>query len=33
VGIAPGGSRTLGFQGAYSGTFAAPGGFSLNGTT
>lgn len=30
--IAPGGSQTFGFQGTYSGTFAAPGGFSLNGT-
>ncbi|MDC0773787.1 GH12 family glycosyl hydrolase domain-containing protein [Streptomyces sp. HD] len=29
--IAPGGSQTFGFQGTYSGTFAAPGGFSLNG--
>jgi hypothetical protein len=30
--IAPGGSRTFGFQGTYSGAFAAPAGFSLNGT-
>lgn len=30
--IAPGGSRTFGFQGTYSGAFTAPGGFSLNGT-
>ncbi|CAL9588063.1 hypothetical protein SUDANB6_05201 [Streptomyces sp. enrichment culture] len=30
--IAPGGSQTFGFQGAYSGTFAQPNGFSLNGT-
>ncbi|MFD7990128.1 GH12 family glycosyl hydrolase domain-containing protein [Streptomyces mexicanus] len=29
--IAPGGSRTFGFQGTYSGTFAAPSGFTLNG--
>ncbi|MDN0199858.1 cellulose binding domain-containing protein [Streptomyces sp. S.PNR 29] len=31
--IAPGGSQTFGFQGTYSGAFAVPGGFSLNGTT
>ncbi|TLS44289.1 glycosyl hydrolase family 5 [Streptomyces montanus] len=31
--IAPGGSQTFGFQGTYSGAFAAPDGFSLNGTT
>jgi hypothetical protein len=30
--IAPGSSQTFGFQGIYSGTFAAPGGFSRNGT-
>ncbi|MBV1941829.1 cellulose binding domain-containing protein [Streptomyces sp. BV286] len=30
--ISPGGSQTFGFQGTYSGAFAAPGGFSLNGT-
>ncbi|GAA3494661.1 cellulose binding domain-containing protein [Streptomyces prasinosporus] len=30
--IAPGGSQSFGFQGTYSGTFAQPGGFSLNGT-
>ncbi|MEV5883899.1 cellulose binding domain-containing protein [Streptomyces sp. NPDC052020] len=30
--IAPGGSQTFGFQGSYSGTFAKPNGFSLNGT-
>jgi hypothetical protein len=30
--IAPGGSQTFGFQGTYSGTFARPAGFSLNGT-
>ncbi|MFF8448427.1 cellulose binding domain-containing protein [Streptomyces leeuwenhoekii] len=30
--IAPGGSQTFGFQGSYSGTFAQPNGFSLNGT-
>ncbi|MEU0739905.1 cellulose binding domain-containing protein [Streptomyces sp. NPDC006134] len=30
--IAPGGSQTFGFQGTYSGTFAQPNGFSLNGT-
>ncbi|WP_030861695.1 GH12 family glycosyl hydrolase domain-containing protein [Streptomyces sp. NRRL S-37] len=30
--IAPGGSQTFGFQGTYSGSFARPGGFSLNGT-
>ncbi|MFG2025344.1 cellulose binding domain-containing protein [Streptomyces sp. NPDC048825] len=31
--ITPGGRQTFGFQGTYSGAFAAPGGFSLNGTT
>ncbi|MFE7231679.1 cellulose binding domain-containing protein [Streptomyces sp. NPDC001231] len=30
--IAPGGSQTFGFQGTYSGTFAAPSAFTLNGT-
>ncbi|MGW0332689.1 GH12 family glycosyl hydrolase domain-containing protein [Streptomyces sp. NPDC003011] len=30
--IAPGGSRTFGFQGTYSGTFAQPAGSALNGT-
>ncbi|MFJ8631871.1 cellulose binding domain-containing protein [Streptomyces sp. NPDC093568] len=30
--IAPGGSQTFGVQGTYSGAFAAPAGFSLNGT-
>ncbi|UJV38791.1 GH12 family glycosyl hydrolase domain-containing protein [Streptomyces sp. AMCC400023] len=30
--ISPGGSQSFGFQGTYGGTFAAPGGFSLNGT-
>ncbi|GGL91810.1 glycosyl hydrolase family 5 [Streptomyces fumigatiscleroticus] len=30
--IAPGGSQSFGFQGTYSGTFAQPNGFSLNGT-
>ncbi|MGC0372840.1 GH12 family glycosyl hydrolase domain-containing protein [Streptomyces sp. SAI-229] len=30
--IASGGSQTFGFQGTYSGSFARPGGFSLNGT-
>ncbi|MFG2135140.1 cellulose binding domain-containing protein [Streptomyces sp. NPDC048751] len=30
--IAPGASQTFGFQGSYSGTFAAPAAFSLNGT-
>ncbi|MFD7766056.1 cellulose binding domain-containing protein [Streptomyces sp. NPDC059787] len=30
--IAPGGSQNFGFQGTYSGTFARPNGFSLNGT-
>ncbi|MFF9025254.1 GH12 family glycosyl hydrolase domain-containing protein [Streptomyces eurythermus] len=30
--IAAGGRVTFGFQGAYSGTFAKPAGFSLNGT-
>jgi hypothetical protein len=30
--ISPGGSQTFGFQGTYSGAFAAPGAFSLNGT-
>ncbi|MFM9588209.1 GH12 family glycosyl hydrolase domain-containing protein [Streptomyces scabiei] len=30
--ISPGGRQSFGFQGTYSGTFAAPGGFSLNGT-
>lgn len=30
--IAPGGSQTFGFQGTYSGTFAQPNGFALNGT-
>ncbi|OSP45299.1 glycosyl hydrolase family 5 [Streptomyces sp. 13-12-16] len=30
--IAPGGSQSFGFQGTYSGTFARPNGFSLNGT-
>jgi hypothetical protein len=30
--IAAGGSQTFGFQGTYSGTFAKPAGFSLNGT-
>jgi cellulase/cellobiase CelA1 len=28
--IAPGGSLTFGFQGAYSGSFAEPDGFRLN---
>ncbi|GGW46448.1 GH12 family glycosyl hydrolase domain-containing protein [Streptomyces griseoloalbus] len=31
--IASGASQTFGFQGTYSGTFAQPNGFSLNGTT
>ncbi|MFD8235993.1 cellulose binding domain-containing protein [Streptomyces sp. NPDC059696] len=31
--IAPGGSQTFGFQATYSGSFARPAGFSLNGTT
>ncbi|MER5832677.1 cellulose binding domain-containing protein [Streptomyces sp. NPDC002130] len=30
--IAPGGSQTFGFQATYSGSFARPTGFSLNGT-
>jgi cellulase/cellobiase CelA1 len=30
--ISPGGSQTFGFQGTYSGAFAAPGAFSLTGT-
>lgn len=30
--IASGASQNFGFQGTYSGTFARPGGFSLNGT-
>ncbi|MFJ9038480.1 cellulose binding domain-containing protein [Streptomyces sp. NPDC102406] len=30
--IAAGGSQTFGFQGTYSGTFAEPSAFSLNGT-
>ncbi|MEV8123397.1 cellulose binding domain-containing protein [Streptomyces sp. NPDC085944] len=30
--IAPGGSLSFGFQGTYSGTFAEPAGFRLNGT-
>ncbi|KPC70697.1 MULTISPECIES: GH12 family glycosyl hydrolase domain-containing protein [Streptomyces] len=30
--IAPGGSLSFGFQGTYSGTFAEPAGFLLNGT-
>ncbi|MEU1039715.1 cellulose binding domain-containing protein [Streptomyces sp. NPDC005551] len=30
--IAAGGSQTFGFQGTYSGTFAKPAAFSLNGT-
>lgn len=30
--IEPGGSQTFGFQGGYSGTFAAPSAFTLNGT-
>ncbi|MFJ6560184.1 cellulose binding domain-containing protein [Streptomyces sp. NPDC091412] len=30
--LAPGGSQTFGFQGTYSGTFAAPNAFTLNGT-
>ncbi|MEZ3180722.1 cellulose binding domain-containing protein [Streptomyces pimonensis] len=30
--IAPGGSQSFGFQGSYSGAFAQPNGFSLNGT-
>jgi hypothetical protein len=30
--ISPGGRQSFGFQGTYSGTFAAPGAFSLNGT-
>ncbi|MZF84167.1 cellulose binding domain-containing protein [Streptomyces sp. SID5643] len=30
--IAPGGSQTFGFQATYSGSFARPSGFSLNGT-
>jgi hypothetical protein len=30
--IAAAGSQTFGFQGTYSGTFAKPSGFSLNGT-
>ncbi|MEU3898617.1 cellulose binding domain-containing protein [Streptomyces sp. NPDC045251] len=31
--IASGGSVTFGFQGTHGGTFAEPGGFSLNGTS
>ncbi|MCK1822441.1 cellulose binding domain-containing protein, partial [Streptomyces sp. XM83C] len=31
--IAPGGQATFGFQGTYSGTFARPASFTLNGTT
>lgn len=30
--IAPGAGQTFGFQGTYSGSFAQPAGFSLNGT-
>ncbi len=30
--IAAGGSQNFGFQGTYSGTFAEPSGFTLNGT-
>lgn len=30
--IAPGGSQTFGFQGTYTGTFAQPAGFTLNGS-
>ncbi|MFV0131998.1 GH12 family glycosyl hydrolase domain-containing protein [Streptomyces sp. HMX87] len=30
--IAAGGTQTFGFQGTYSGTFAKPSGFTLNGT-
>ncbi|MCM3298183.1 cellulose binding domain-containing protein [Streptomyces pseudogriseolus] len=30
--IAAGGSQSFGFQGTYSGSFAQPGGFQLNGT-
>ncbi|MFE9771915.1 cellulose binding domain-containing protein [Streptomyces sp. NPDC005931] len=30
--IAPGAGQSFGFQGTYSGSFARPGGFSLNGT-
>ncbi|MFF6995334.1 cellulose binding domain-containing protein [Streptomyces sp. NPDC008313] len=30
--LAPGGSQSFGFQGTYSGTFAKPASFSLNGT-
>ncbi|MFF8633994.1 cellulose binding domain-containing protein [Streptomyces pilosus] len=30
--IAPGGSQSFGFQGTYSGSFAQPNGYSLNGT-
>ncbi|WP_320772838.1 GH12 family glycosyl hydrolase domain-containing protein [Streptomyces sp. CRN 30] len=30
--IAAGGSQTFGYQGTYSGAFAVPGGFSLNGS-
>ncbi|MFJ8940420.1 cellulose binding domain-containing protein [Streptomyces sp. NPDC102365] len=31
--IAAGGSQSFGFQGTYTGAFAQPGGFTLNGTT
>jgi cellulase/cellobiase CelA1 len=31
--IPPGGSQSFGFQGSYSGTFARPAAFSLNGTS
>jgi hypothetical protein len=31
--IAPGGSATFGFQGSYSGSFATPSSFTLNGAT
>jgi hypothetical protein len=30
--IPAGGSQSFGFQGTYSGTFAQPAGFTLNGT-
>lgn len=30
--LAPGGTQSFGFQGTYSGTFAAPSAFSLNGS-
>jgi hypothetical protein len=32
-GIAPGGNQSFGFQGTYSGSFANPGSFTLNGST